>query len=358
MKKGVISIQFNWIFVIIAGAVILLFFFGVVQWQKGLSEAKVNVAVLTNLDTIFTGAKVTKSSTNIITMPNTEVKFDCSNYYIGITKKQIKGRTIFAPDLIIGTKILTHTLSWDVPFRVTNFLYLTSPQIRYILVQDPAIPPSGRLLSEINKSLPPKYMRIEGKEVLAMNYEIWDKNFLASVQDENNYKVKFIFFNTPVEDAALTNLRSMSDKDVTAIEINEPNEIIFYEKDDSSFLLQGTSYYLGNEASIAAIFSEDGEMYNCSIQKAFKQLAIISEIYRNRSYNLMKYYIGLTPANMRCGELDHKNAALKLDTISGHAESISIGSDVKNEIERLVGEISELQFYNNNANLHSCVLVY
>lgn len=359
-KKGVVSIQFNWVFILIAGAAILLFFFSVVQWQKKASESKVNVAVLTNLDTIFTGVKTTESSTNIITIPKTEVSFDCNNYFIGSTKKQIKARTIFSPDLIKGTRILTHTLSWNAPFKITNFLYLTSPQIRYILVEDPTIPPSGNLLSDINKSLPPKYMKLKEKQELAMNKEIWDK-FNLDVQDENNYKVKFIFFNTgatgPELDTALNNLANMPDADVTAIEINEPDEIKFYQKDGSTFSYKGTSYYLGKEAIIAAIFSENSEMYNCSIQKAFKQLAITSKIYHNRSFNLMNHYLDITPKNYPCAS-HHTKAAQKLDTISAHSEQISEGVDVKNEAERLVGDISELQFHNNNANINSCVLVY
>jgi len=265
-KKGVVSIQFNWIFILIAGAVILLFFFSIVQWQKKASESRINVAVLTNLDTIFTGVKTTESSTNIITIPKTEVSFDCNNYFIGSTKKQIKGRTIFSPDLIKGTRILTHTLSWNTPFKITNFLYLTSPQIRYILVEDPGIPPSRNLLSDINKSLPPKYMKIREKQELAMNKEIWDKSVLANVQDENNYKVKFVFFNTVHTNISLTNLVDMPDEDVTAIEIKDAdNEINFYQKDGSTFFYKGTSYYLGKEAIIAAIFSENSEMYDCSI---------------------------------------------------------------------------------------------
>jgi len=91
--------------------------------------------------------------------------------------------------------------------------------------------------------------------------------------------------------------------------------------------------------------------------KAFKQLAITSKIYHNYLYNLMNHYLNLTPKNYPCSS-HHTKAAMRLDTISGHAESISKGSDVKNETERLVTDISELQFHNNNAQIHSCVLVY
>jgi len=358
MKKAAISIQFNWLFVLIAGAVILLFFFSIVQWQKKSSESKIDVAVLTNLDAILTGVRTTEYSTNVVTIPKSEISFDCDNYYIGSTKKPIKGSIIFAPGLISGTKILTQTLSWSMPFKIANFLYLTSPQIRYILVYDPALTPSKNLLTDINKSLPTKYMLIQGQTEIAMNKEIWNKSYVKNVQDENNYKVKFIFFNTGYTNLALTNLQRMPDKDVTAIEVNEPNTINFYQKGGPSFIYTGTSYYLGKEALIGAIFSENSEMFNCSIQKGFAQLEITSQIYRNRSYDLMNYYLGLNPPDTRCGVFDHKNAALKLDTISKRSAFISQAVNVQNEMTGLVGDISELQSYNNNANLHSCVLVY
>ena len=355
-KKGAISIQFNWIFILIAGAVILLFFFSIVEWQKKASESRMNVAVLTNLDAIFTGAKTTESSTNIVTIPNSEIGLDCNNYFMESIHEEIRGKIIFSPDLIKGTRILTHTLSWNAPFKVTNLLYLTSPQIRYILVEDAGMPPSRNLLLDINKSLPPKYMKIEGKPEIAMNKEVWNK-FSLNVQDENNYKIKFIFFNTNHTDLALTNLANMPNEEVTAIEIKEPNEINFYQKDGSTFSYKGTSYYLGKEAIIAAIFAEDNEMYNCSIKKAFKQLSITSNIYHNRSYDLMNYYENLIIPKWNCRN-DHSKAAIKLDTISKRSEDISQGTNVQTEIGLLKTDISELQYHNDNAQLHSCVLVY
>ena len=39
-KKGIIEIQFNWIFVLVVGAIILVFFFGFVQKQKSFAEEK------------------------------------------------------------------------------------------------------------------------------------------------------------------------------------------------------------------------------------------------------------------------------------------------------------------------------
>ena len=49
-KKGVIEVQFNWIFVLIIGSVILILITGVVIKQKNISETSKNTLILKNLD--------------------------------------------------------------------------------------------------------------------------------------------------------------------------------------------------------------------------------------------------------------------------------------------------------------------
>ena len=58
MKKGQIQVTFNWIYITIAGAVILLFFFGIVVKQKAASEEKLSIEVVRILESILTGAGV------------------------------------------------------------------------------------------------------------------------------------------------------------------------------------------------------------------------------------------------------------------------------------------------------------
>ena len=58
-KKGVIEVQFNWVFIIIIGAVIIAFFVNMSMKQKGVSEEKLSVTIAEHMKTILTGAEVT-----------------------------------------------------------------------------------------------------------------------------------------------------------------------------------------------------------------------------------------------------------------------------------------------------------
>jgi len=57
-KKGVIEVQFNWIFILIIGAIILFFFFSIVKTQKTVSEKKISTTVRRDIRAILTGAGV------------------------------------------------------------------------------------------------------------------------------------------------------------------------------------------------------------------------------------------------------------------------------------------------------------
>ena len=57
-KKAQIQVTFNWVYILIAGAVILLFFIGIVVKQKAVSEENLATDVVRVMESIFTGAGV------------------------------------------------------------------------------------------------------------------------------------------------------------------------------------------------------------------------------------------------------------------------------------------------------------
>ena len=75
MKKGVIEVQFNWIFVLIVGAIILAFFVSIVMKQKDLSSGRLGTKLATDLETITTGAEVSVGTAQLIKVPNSLIEF-------------------------------------------------------------------------------------------------------------------------------------------------------------------------------------------------------------------------------------------------------------------------------------------
>ena len=78
-KKGVIEIQFNWIFILVAGALILILFVVIVQRQGSVSNQSRDIDIRSKLGTILTGAKQSTDTTFVIDIPSkTEIDFGCN----------------------------------------------------------------------------------------------------------------------------------------------------------------------------------------------------------------------------------------------------------------------------------------
>lgn len=300
-KRGAVEIQFNWIFILIAGAIILLFFGSVIAKQKVAAEQKMSASLLVDIESILVSSSVTKQALNFVPIPQKEINFEkCSFYYIGEEKeldarlkKDIKEKVIFTPDLITGARLTMWTLPWDMPYRVTNFLYLTSPQVRYIIVADDF--GLGSFADEIDKLLPPERLTIDEEEYAVMPREEKIPSELSDFTDLNNYKIKFIFLagNPKGGNVDLSAFSGMKDNDVRAIKIDgniNDGDITFYKyrKSDNKFveIAQGDeakSKYLGKASLIGAIFAEDKEMYECAMQNAFERMRVVTDVYIKRT---------------------------------------------------------------------------
>ena len=138
-KRGAIEIQFNWIFVFMVGAMILLFFFGFVSSQRERSDQILAYKVVRDTSTIITPLGVSSGKSDLITIikpiefscdPSTCTSHGCTSSF-SVQESGVKWETpvqvIFSPDLIKGRKMVTWSVDWGMPYRVTNFIYLTSP---------------------------------------------------------------------------------------------------------------------------------------------------------------------------------------------------------------------------------------
>ena len=176
-KKAQVEAQFNWIFILIAGGLILAFFSYVVIKQKAASEIKLAGKITKQLNTVLTGAKVSSGATELIPISKADIRFSCNDYYIGAASQRLGNRVVFAPEFINSDKIITWALDWNLPFKVNTFLYLTSPLTRYIVIGD-----SSTILTKINNSLP---------DTLNKDYFVDASD--PNIVDEDDEYVRFIY---------------------------------------------------------------------------------------------------------------------------------------------------------------------
>lgn len=270
-KKGFIEIQFNWLFILVAGAIILLFFIALIYSQKASAAEKVNYQILTDLETIVTGANVASKTSYTIKLPSVEVTFKCPDcdcsYYVGEKLGvALKEKIVFAPSLIKGRQMITWSTEWEMPFFVTNFLFVTSPEARYIIVNSTGY---GDIADKLFQKIPDTI----NKELVGTTDVVVDKN---------NYFTRIVRFGSDSPPAGW-----QLSGDVSEIWFS-PNQgsldfgtVRFGTGDELQLLGEATVY--------AAIFTQDEGMYKCNMAKAFRKLNLVSEIYRDRTLALASH---------------------------------------------------------------------
>lgn len=335
-KKAQVAIQFNWIFVIIAGALILLFFIGIVSKQKDISERGIATEKTLQLDSIFTATEISTGAIQDFYSP-LEIEFECegraSSFFIQGRPRDLPIEVVFAPDKI-GGDIQAWALDLSVPFRVTNFLYLTSKRNRnYFVGADPM---------GVYELLDPQ-----------INKEKVQLDDVGSMVDKRDDKVKFIFFNQDSLPSVPSDLDYMANNDVTAINIRDDGTIDFYEKDNlGQFKPLGTSFTITDETLLGAIFTQNKESYECTLRKAFERLILVADVINERRIKLSID----NPPECQAPVIysQRTNTAEFLD----HARDCYAEDLDPDECKELVLKISNVRTDNNLLRLNSCPLLY
>ena len=339
-NKKAFEMQFNWIFVLVAGAAILLFFTVVVIRQKNVSETSTKATVLKSIEAIITGASVSTDTTSIIDIPDSNIEVSCNRISIGGVSKQFQNLILFAPSIVKGDKLVAQTLSFDAPFKATNLLYLTSSKVRYIIVGNTP------LAKEINKSLPSDLK----------------KEFIPSIsliKNENNYKVRILVFdNSDINGIDLTKFAS---SDVTALKISgtlEKGNIEFYKKNGNLWLPKEDSVYLGKAALLGAVYSDSVEIYKCSMKNTFSKLNLVTKVYHDRTTLLPIKLAEQSSTVNRQTACDYHNALsylANIESTSALAESASFDMGTITSIKE---SSASLATENSNLQKLSCPLIY
>jgi hypothetical protein len=345
MRKKGFEMQVHWIFILIAGAVILAFFFSVATKQRSLSEQKLSITLSANIDAVFAGAVESKGTAQLLPLPAGGMEFSCSdvcdcNFIIGGKATSFKDKVIFAPSLLEDQDAVAWSNEWKLPFRITNFLYITNPNIKYYLVYIPGTN-SERMLDRIEKIVPPSI----SMEILT------DPSDLSAIPQEGFQETKFIFLDVPDTQVNLESLdKDFRKKDVSAVNIHQ-NTITFFEKEQNDLVFNSdSSPFVGEPLMFAAIFAADKQMYDCGLQSAFKKLNHVASVIYGRAKLIQQ---NLTVTKPECVYL--LNDFQNLISIS---EQFSRGFDFTQGIGGLATAANNIEKENKNLILLSCPEIY
>jgi|FLOH01.1.fsa_nt_gi hypothetical protein len=262
MKKAQLSTQFNWIFVFIVGAIILIFFLYLIRAQTKSADKELTGDILKNLETVVKSSESTAGVVKVINIPSSNINFFCqediSYYEIGSLRRDIPYDIIFSEDKLMGDKIVSWTQSWNVPFRISVFQYVSTDNIYFLVVQD-----DHGLADELFNLLPANI----SKNKISQTDLIKDLNF-------DHYKIiqfKDSEFTGTIEPV----------QGVDSLIINAPYGLNAYGQIE--FVNEGVSVgFLKKESLLGAIYSADSNYYNCTMNKAFNRLELLLNLNKKR----------------------------------------------------------------------------
>ena len=344
-NKKAFEVQFNWFFVLIAGAAILVIVSFIIFKQKNISESSSNSVALRSIESVISGTSVSTDTSSVIEVPDLSIQVDCGKISIGKISKQYPRLVLFAPFVIKGNKIIAQTLSFNAPYKSSNILLMTSQNVRYILIGN------SDLIKTINKTLPPD-----------INKENFSSYNAVKIKNSNNYKVRFVFDNFAGNLESASNfpplLSKMPGGDVTALNIIEDSskdkgKIEFYENNGNSFKKKGNSHYLGKSSLIAAVYSDTPEHYECNMKNVFAKHELVTQVYSQRINNLN----GISSISADCKNNAYTAALPILSSIQTSSNKLS-KSISESERNNLANAAESLKTQNKEAQKFSCPMIY
>lgn len=338
-KRGQVETPVNWVFVLVAGAIILLFFAIVIFRMQSTTTKQSQATLITNLNSIFTGTSLSSETSAIIeNLPKQNIHFECQGYSLGDLTGGFEDRLTFAPSILSLQPLIVWSVSWNVPFFVSNFLFLTNPNLRYVFVYNPESSQARNLKNRIEQSL--------SKDIT--------KIFVTSASQivENGAETKFIFIDTNIE--ALH--PSFHDIKINIQKINNNGIIEFYTKEQNTdafeLKLSPSSIFFEDTTLIAGIIVDDAEYLDCMMNKAFER-------YKEVSYILNQRVLSLKSGLLQCNN-KYSNASEQLYNLL--ASTSYIDQKKQDRLQTFVIElntlINQLKINNQELPLHSCPTIY
>jgi len=340
-KKGIAAQQFHWIFVLIAGGIILLFFIMIISSGKTTADNKMSVSMINSLDAIFSGSKASSNTVSIISAPpNTELEFVCdaesgeSEVALSgsIASRRNAHKILFSKEKVSGRQYVIFTRSINLPFKIDNALYVTDLNTKYVVVG------SSNYAKGLMKLLPANITKERVSNI---------DNIKADGYDE----VVIIAFGggilTVPKDLSRTKIHAISIDITSAKPLTGKSTISVKEKMQDDFKTTGTVSFYGSAMMLGTIFSENADFYECAYKNMKKKAAVMAQIYGKRSAIL----------ESEVPSCDHYYG----EAYSEFTNIMSAMTDSASKSASVVGlteTMSSLKTINNQVELKSCPLIY
>lgn len=334
-RKSVIEVQFNWIFVLIAGTVIFVFIISLILSQKKDIDTQISQDVLKQLATNIKGKQQLSDTFSQMETPSTTFTFTCdpndltADFKIsGSQRESLPLEIIFAPREFNTQKLNIWTLDFAMPFTVTRFIYIAPPNMIFVIYNSSATTEQNQAYARVI------YNRLPSN--ITKKYASTIAELENAIRRFKNYRI--ICFNDcpPPVNYKFISIYPLG------------NDIFSYGKVRYNNLAQDVNnvpYYIGEASLFGAIFSQDENYYKCEMARAFKQFEIKRSLYHERVVLLQS---DLQSINPQCIPV----FALPLSTLR------NMQNKKLNDTEHLYELSNLLKRDNNDLIFKGCPLIY
>lgn len=302
-KKAQIQMTFNWIYILVAGIVILLFFVGIIVKGTAVAKESLEGDVVRIVESILVGAGVSEKTKNFIDvsgLTDYTLEFKCEDDFASLGIKdgafrELPIAPIFAPIEIRTSGLVTWSLPYKLPFKVTDLLMITSTNTKYYVVGD-----DGQgFREEMEKAL-----SSQEEDQVKFNFEFLDEDDYDLAGIGGNQQVRVVYLS-PLDQIDFgnipANLNDLGPKQLSAVDISG-RQIQYYTKmkGNSAWRREGETMPLVSlsgekeAARYAAIFAGNAESYKCNMRKVFERLEYVAEVYAGKLQELKEYYVAET----------------------------------------------------------------
>lgn len=274
--------QFNWIFVIVSGAIILGFFIMFTFRYISLQEKKQDVESVR-----FFGGKVLAASSRLqvgsggASVDSNEQEGLRFGYFVNLGYKcigndstilinegdtawyKLSDEVVFMNDEMRVNSLDLWVVPWNFPFYVTNFIYLADPKTNFYLVYEAGTKEFVDNL-DISSAFKVEKVSLDQLDFKSNSKVVYFTKIAPSgkeVSKKNITNVDFVYINIEKKEATFLDLEK--DKWSTPVK--------FYTSKDNNGQLLG------------AIFSNDKDNFACSINTALREVKQVSSLYSKRA---------------------------------------------------------------------------
>ncbi len=286
---------FKYIFALIVGAMLIIFFVGFAMKYMGAAETMEARELVAGFDDYLLLRAGSRDATGPYDFASqTTIEFGLGKIKSSTISRDTS-RIVYAPEKLTGKNIAIWTKRWSFPYAVDNFFYMSNDRVKQIIIYDEGASEfANELNDEINDSyrmdVPKKY-ESGGTRGEAFN------QYISAITSRYSSATKIRFVVIAEGAPSIVNaIKTKLPKNADVISISKDPDAEGWNYGTVKFG-EDEAPYIGNEMIIGAMFTEDFSNYEFNLKRAMQRLGDVTEIYEEKA----KYLEASVGATEGCG---------------------------------------------------------